>query len=409
MNVDEGILQRLARVELGLKGLDPRTFRNRLGAVGQAVFEATQAKEDQDEAIDRGFPYRFQVFGCNAQPIVGALVTASLPGHPNVTGLTDGQGLVLFRMVGQEYTWKFEHDRYETLVIPFITPPFGDGEVIGETLTPAVGFLDTPAGPTYVCFGGCGPVMLDGIVTDDYGPVAMVASNGADPRSDGCHVVAGTVATAYPTTPPQMDLPAVAGTYVIHYRISRLSPFSAGALATATVTGDAVSAITLTGGHEGTGYFDLLPAVTIEPPPAWAVPQRQATAHATLSYDAQGSIASIVIDDPGSGYDPASPPLVTIGGPNGRLYTLEAWGWNVFASQFPNGYVGQAPFSAGGDCATQGDIGSLIANVHLVSVVLEPSSYACDPFSATFDFTGTAADGTLFQGAASRIVTWTES
>lgn len=110
-------------------------------------------------------------------------------------------------------------------------------------------------------------------------------------------------------------------------------------VATAAVSGGAVTGVTVSGSGHG---FVPGPTVTIAPPPGFpGVGLAQATAIALTSFT---QIAAILVIDPGAGYDPMSPPAVSISG--------GWWEWPLGSgAQYTGGYSAAATaiVSGGGE------------------------------------------------------------
>ncbi len=117
----------------------------------------------------------------------------------------------------------------------------------------------------------------------------------------------------------------VGGSYYITAPIVTFFGSGTGAAATAVVVNGTVTEIKVTAA--GSGYLTP-PFVSITPPPA----PIQATAHSTTS---GGSVVSIVVDNPGLGYDYFNPPTVTLLAPPapGVQATATLINTNVFRTQ----------------------------------------------------------------------------
>ena len=97
--------------------------------------------------------------------------------------------------------------------------------------------------------------------------------------------------------------------YTVSPSISFVSSVGSGAAATCSVETQSYGVVRITVGSGGVGY-STNPVVTIAGPTGVG-----STARAESRIDSTGIVTSILITDPGSGYDINSPPVVTIAGP----------------------------------------------------------------------------------------------
>lgn len=160
--MNDGWLQRLARVEMGLKGFDPIKLQGRMIAAGQSLVEAVQAQDDvlqkYPPRIPRAGVWAFHVTGCAGEPLAGVnVVFVPAPGataSPEAT-LTDSDG----------WAYYSQHDSSDEIYQasffapdrPLVVATFNSGDLqptgIVQVEVPMYGDA------THACFEGCADII----------------------------------------------------------------------------------------------------------------------------------------------------------------------------------------------------------------------------------------------------------
>lgn len=187
---------------------------------------------------------------------------------------------------------------------PVLTPVYGDMEIIRvDVLSAGIGY--SPDTTIAISPDDLGAILHP--VVDSQGHIVRVDIIDAGAGFPGTPTLAAANAVGFSGNGAVLQ--AVIGTSVQEI----LASTAGSGLSDPAIVVVGTPVLSLAADEGGSGYL-VAPLVTIDAPDVAGVPIAQGGVQATAEALLGGTIQAVTITDPGSGYDPANPPVVTVTG-----------------------------------------------------------------------------------------------